>query len=234
MPRARSTPLVLAQQGELSVERDPDRPSGRLLIQNGMEASYVDLADPTHLEFEYMRWIRSVLRIARARRVLHIGGAACALARALAIEDPSTRQEVCEADRDVLEFARRHLGLRRTPGLRVRHVEGRQHLARQPDGAFDAIVVDAFVAARIPRHLVSEAALSEAARVAPLTLVNVVDDRTSRETYRVDEAMAAAYPCTWRFGIRPGNTIVAGDALGLDLDRIAAALAADAAPAARL
>jgi spermidine synthase len=90
MPRARSTPLVLAQQGELSVERDPDRPSGRLLIQNGMEASYVDLADPTHLEFEYMRWIRSVLRIARARRVLHIGGAACALARALAIEDPST------------------------------------------------------------------------------------------------------------------------------------------------
>ena len=60
-----------------------------------MEASYVDLADPSHLEFDYMRWMRIVLRAARARRVLHVGGGGCALARALAAEDPGGRQEVC-------------------------------------------------------------------------------------------------------------------------------------------
>ncbi len=31
-----------------------------------MEASYVDLADPTHLEFDYLRWIRIVLDVAGA------------------------------------------------------------------------------------------------------------------------------------------------------------------------
>ena len=74
--------------GDLIVERDPRRPSGRLLLQGQMEASYVDLADPTHLEFDYLRWIRIVLDVAGARRVLHIGGGACALARALAAQRP--------------------------------------------------------------------------------------------------------------------------------------------------
>ncbi|MFZ0043319.1 MAG: hypothetical protein WAK93_18565, partial [Solirubrobacteraceae bacterium] len=65
------------------IERDPRRLSGRLLRQDDMDASYVDLADPTHLEFDYLRWVRIVLGVARSRRVLHIGGGACALARAL-------------------------------------------------------------------------------------------------------------------------------------------------------
>src|SRR5579862_8814633 len=113
MSRARTAPTVLARRGDLVAERDPLRPSGRLLMQGGMEASYVDLADPTHLEFDYMRWMRIVLRAARARRVIHVGGGACALARALAAEDSRAadpgRQEVCEVDPDVLALAREHL-----------------------------------------------------------------------------------------------------------------------------
>src|SRR5581483_10616620 len=119
----------MARHGELLAERDPRRPSGRLLRHGDMEASYVDLADPSHLEFDYMRWMRIVLRAARARRVLHIGGGACALPRALAAEDPGGRQEVCESDAGVLAVAREHLGLRRAPGLRVRHAEGRGFIA---------------------------------------------------------------------------------------------------------
>ena len=84
-----AAPRIVARDGDLVVERDPRRPTGRLLRQADMEASYVDLADASHLEFDYMRWMRIVLRAARARRVLHIGGGACALARALAAEDPS-------------------------------------------------------------------------------------------------------------------------------------------------
>src|ERR1700744_3054213 len=118
MPRARTAPTVLIRQGDLVIERDPLRPSGRLLLLDGMEASYVDLADPSHLEFDYLRWMRIILRAAHARRVIHVGGGACSLARALAAEDPEGGQQVGEIDPRVLERARGQLGLRRTPGLR--------------------------------------------------------------------------------------------------------------------
>ena len=64
-----------------------------------MDASYVDLADPMHLEFAYLRWMRIALRVAGAHRVLHVGGGACALARALVAEDPGGCQLVCEIER---------------------------------------------------------------------------------------------------------------------------------------
>ncbi|MBV9804584.1 MAG: hypothetical protein JO130_15390, partial [Solirubrobacterales bacterium] len=79
MPRARVAPITIARRGELVAERDPRRPSGRLLRQGDMDASYIDLADPKHLEFDYMRWMRIIVLAARARRVLHVGGGACAL-----------------------------------------------------------------------------------------------------------------------------------------------------------
>ena len=198
-----------------------------------MDASYVDLADSTHLEFDYMRWLRIVLKTASARHVLHIGGGACALARALAAADPGGRQEVCEVDADVLAVAREHLGLRRVPGLRVRHVDGRAHVAAQPDQSWDAIVIDAFVGVRVPPRLVTAEAMTDAARVAPLTLVNVVDNRSARDVTAVASALALAYPVVWTLGQRTGNAIVAGSATAHtpDLTMIAARAAADASPA---
>ena len=213
------------------VERDPLRPSGRLLLQGDMEASYVDLADPAHLEFDYMRWMRIVLRAARARRVLHVGGGACALARALAAEDPGGRQEVCEVDPDVLALAREHFGLRRTRGLRVRLTEGRAFVAGQAAGSWDAIAIDAFVAATIPRRLMTVEALADVARVAPLAMMNVLDDRSAREVRTVAASVAAVYPQVWALGGRTGNTVVVGAVAPLDLDRIGALAAADPSPA---
>src|SRR6185437_7690638 len=112
MPHRRARTLTVAQSGELIAEIDPQRPSGRILRHAGMDASYIDLADEKHLEFDYMRWLRIIIRAIGAQRVLHIGGGACALARALAAEAPDSRQEVCEIDADVLELERQHLGLR--------------------------------------------------------------------------------------------------------------------------
>ncbi len=224
---------TLAQWGELTAELDPHRPSGRLLRHGGMDASYVDLADVRHLEFDYMRWMRIVLRAARARRVLHVGGGACTLARALAAEDPGGRQEVCEVDDGVLAMAREYLGLRRAPGLRVRHAEGREHIAAQRDDSWDAIVIDAFVGSRVPARLVTVEALIDAARVAPLTLVNVVDNRSGRDVRAIVAAAAVAYPRVWTLGQRVGNTIVAGNTATHepDLARITARAAADRSPA---
>ena len=60
------------------VVTDPDRASGRVLMLDGAPHSYVDLADPTHLEFEYVRRMAAVLDLAaptgQPLRVLHLGG----------------------------------------------------------------------------------------------------------------------------------------------------------------
>jgi spermidine synthase len=231
MSRARSAPLVIAGNGELVVERDHRRASGRLLRVAGMDASYVDLADSAHLEFDYMRWMRTVLRARRARRIVHVGGGACALARALASEDPGGRQEVCEVDAEIIAVARAHLGLRRAPGLHVRHADGRAFIASQLDASWDAVVIDAFVAARVPRHLVSVEALIDVARVAPLALVNVVDDRSARDVRAIAAGLSAAFPHVWALGVRAGNTIVVGQTEAPSLDRIAALAARDRSPA---
>jgi hypothetical protein len=222
---------MIARRGDVIAERDPRRPAGRLLRQGGMDASYVDLADPLHLEFDYLRWIRTVLRAARARRVLHVGGGACALARALAAEDPGGRQDVCEIDGDVLALAREHLGLRRAPGLRVRHAEGRAFIAAQRDAAYDAVVIDAYVGAVVPRHLITVEALADTARVAQLALINVVDNRSAREVRTIAAVVASAFRFAFTLGGRVGNTVVAGSARRLDLARIAALVAADPSPA---
>ena len=231
MPPTRGAPKTVTRRGDLIAERDPGRPSAWLLRQRDMDASYVDLADPSHLEFDYLRWIRVVLWAARARRVVHVGGGACALPRALAAADPGSRQEVCEVDADVLALAREHMGLRRARGLHVRHAEGRAFLARQPDGAWDAVVIDAFIGAVVPRRLITAEALTDVARVAPLALVNVVDNRAARDVRAVAAGLGAAYPRVWTLGSRVGNTVVAGAVAALDLDRSGAGVAADRAPA---
>ncbi len=231
MARRRAVPTIVGRLGELTVETDPGRPTGRLLREGGMDISYVDLADATHLEFAYLRWSRTVLRAARARRVVHVGGAACALARALAAEWPDGRQEVCELDAGVLELARSHMGLRRAPGLHVRHADGRGFLTRQRDASWDAVVIDAFLGARVPRRLVTAQALGDVARVAPLALINVVDDRAQREVHVVAAGLADAYADVWALGDRVGNVILVGAATPLRREPIAAAAAADPTPA---
>jgi lambda repressor-like predicted transcriptional regulator len=115
--------------------------------------------------------------------------------------------------------------------LRVRHAEGRAFVARQRDASWDAVVIDAFVGAAVPRRLITMEALSDVARVAPMALVNVVDNRTARDVRAVAAALAVAYPRVWALGGRAGNTVLVAGAARLDLGQIAAQSAADPSPA---
>lgn len=234
MTRRRSSDLVVARVGGLTVLRDPLRPTGRLLLQDDMDASYIDLGDAQHLEFDYLRWARIVLEVVAARRVIHVGGAGCALARAMAASDPDGRHEVVEVDPAVLDIAREHLGLRRAPGLRVRVGDGRARVAGRADGGADAIVLDAFAGARVPAHLVTVEAFADAARVAPLAVVNIVDTRTLEATWSTAAALRTAYPMVAALGargLRGGNVVLIGSAEPLAWDRITAGAAADRSPA---
>ena len=235
---ARRWAPVVEATDKFTVLRDPERPTGRLLRQGGMDASYVDLADPAHLEFDYLRWLRAVVEASGARHIVHVGGAACALARALAAARPGDRQEVVEVDPDVLEIARRHLGLRRAPGLKVRAGEGRAVLAARADGSVDAVVVDAFVGARVPRELVTLEAIGGFARVAGLVAVNVVDAKPLDEAAAIVAGLAAVFPHVLAAGPaavvgrrRGGNVILVGSRAPLPAERLSARLAADRSPA---
>src|ERR671932_1235780 len=94
MARRRSGPEILAAAGDLVVQRDAGRAASRLLRHGDMDASYVDLADPRHLEFDYLRRMRDLVEAVRARRIVHVGGGAGALARALAVSHRERPQDV--------------------------------------------------------------------------------------------------------------------------------------------
>jgi spermidine synthase len=235
--RRRAAPELIAAAGELAVLRDRERPSGRLLRQGEMDASYVDLADARHLEFDYLRRMRDLVEAAGARRVVHVGGAGCALARALAAAHPDARQEVIELDPAVVELARAYLGLRRAPGLRVRVGDGRAVLARRADGSADAVLIDAFVGARVPRHLVTAEALAALARVARLAAVNVVDTRPLDDAAAIAAGLANSFPHVLALGAtavlakrRGGNVVLAGAHELPPLERLRARAASDRSP----
>jgi predicted O-methyltransferase YrrM len=242
--RRRADQDLIAREGDLVVLRDRERPSGRLLRQDDMDASYVDLADPQRLAFDYLRRMRDIVELAGARRVVHVGGAGCALARALAAAHPDHRQEVIEVDPAVVEVARRHLGLRRASGLRIRVGDGRDVLSRREPSSADAVLIDAFVGARVPPHLVTEEALATFARVvAPhgLVAVNVVDVPPMLEAAAIAAGLAAAFPIILGLGARGalarrrgGNAVLVGAFRSPPLQALRARAAADPVPGALL
>ena len=67
-----------------------------------MEASYVDLSDPEHLEFSYVRRIRdavdAVFPVRAPLTVVHIGGGGGTYARYLAATRTESRSELIEVD----------------------------------------------------------------------------------------------------------------------------------------
>ena len=169
-----------------------------------------------------------------AKRILHIGGAACALPRALLAEDGQSRQEVVEVDERVFQISREHLGLRKQPGLKLRVGDGRAAVFSRPDQSADAIVVDAFVGARVPRHLVTREALADCARVAPLTVINVVDTSGWDDARAITAGLAESYPHVaglWGGGRRGGNVIVLGSVARPRQLYLTGALASDTYPA---
>ena len=166
----------------VSIDPDPSRPSGRMLFLDGHESSYVDLTDPTHLEFSYVRRIGDVLDLVRPPRqpveVLHIGGGGFTLPRYVAATRPRSRQVVYEYDPGLVQVAREHLGLRPLPGLKVRVGDARERLAERSSASADVVVGDAFSGVLVPPHL---ATLEFAAEVRRLLrpegvyVLNVID-----------------------------------------------------------
>ncbi|PJE99412.1 spermidine synthase [Streptomyces carminius] len=164
------------------VVADPDRDSGRTLVLDGLRHSYVDLADPTFLEFTYVRAIASVVDAAfpegEPLDAHHLGGGGLTFPRYLAATRPGTRSVVSEIDGGVVRIDRDRLGLRPGTGVEVRVEDGRLGLRRLDTGSRDLVVGDAFGGVSVPWHLTTAEAMTDVRRVLDedgLYVANLID-----------------------------------------------------------
>jgi SAM-dependent methyltransferase len=155
--------------GRAELVADPDSPLAWTLLVDGTAQSHVDLGDPTHLEFEYVRRIGHLLDALdppppSPLRVLHLGGGAWTLPRYVAATRPRSTQRVLELDGALVDLVGSRLpadGL----GVEVRVADARAGLADVPTRWCDAVVLDVFAGARTPAHLTSVEFLRSVARV---------------------------------------------------------------------
>ncbi|MFG2825147.1 spermidine synthase [Kitasatospora sp. NPDC048365] len=150
-------PLVVpVGSGTAELRPDRDRPNAWQLLIDGAPQSLVDLADPTHLGFEYQRRLGHLIDLAappgRPITVLHLGGGALTLARYTAATRPRSRQQVAEIDTALTELVRTELPLDRTWQIRVRGADARAVLERTPETSVDLVIADVFSGARVPAH----------------------------------------------------------------------------------
>ncbi|MBO2452673.1 fused MFS/spermidine synthase [Actinomadura barringtoniae] len=209
--------------GEAELLRDADRDGGWVLCVGGVPQSYVDLSDPTYLDFEYMRLMGDVVDClgleGEAFDAVHIGGAACTLPRYIAATRPGSRQVVLEPDGPLVQMVREQLPVKGVPGLKIRIVDGRNGIAGIDDEADDLAVLDAFAEASMPVELATQEFTYDIARVlrpGGVYLINVADGfrlpfarrvaATVRSVFR--HVIVLAEPAVLR-GRRFGNLIVA-------------------------
>jgi spermidine synthase len=148
---------------------DPDRSTAWTLLLDGAPQSHVDLADPTYLEFEYVRRMAAVIDVVapagQPLRVLHLGGGALTLPRYVAATRPGSAQRVVEIDGPLVELVRRTLPWDPKAKLKVRVADAREAVTGMRAAGYDLAVVDVFAGARTPAHLASVEFMAEVARV---------------------------------------------------------------------
>ncbi|OLZ64166.1 spermidine synthase [Streptomyces amritsarensis] len=164
------------------VVTDPDRDGGRTLVLDGVRHSYVDIDDPTHLQFEYVRAIASVVDAAFPEgaplAAHHVGGGGLTFPRYLAATRPGTQSLVSEIDGGVVRIDRDQLGAGSASGISVRVEDGRLGLRRLGTGSRDLVVGDAFGGVSVPWHLTTVEAMSDVRRVLNadgLYVANLID-----------------------------------------------------------
>lgn len=216
------------------LQRDPFRPGAFRVMFGHTAQSWVDPADPLHLEFEYVQRIAEALdltvlaRPADERvRVVHLGGAGMTIPRWVAVRRPHTAQVVCEPDAELVAEVRRTIPLPPASGIKVREVDGRTGVAAMPDAWADAVVLDAFDGSSVPGPLVTEEFFADVARVArpgAVFVANITDRAPFGWAKRVVAGVGSAFhhqavsaeAAVWK-GRRFGNLVVVASDAALPL-----------------
>lgn len=226
--------------GTATLVRDSLSVDGWTLEVNGVPSSHIDALDPQRLDFEYMRWIASLVEhhgfsspsLSRSSngklRALHLGGGACTLARYFSSVYPDARQVVVELDGKLAELVRDWFDLPRAPLLRIRVGEARAVTETLSENSRDLVVRDVFAGAVTPRPLTTRQFTEHVRRVLSpggLYVVNCGDTRdltmAKREAATIGEIFThtsiIADPAMLK-GRRYGNVVIAGSDIPLGDD----------------
>ena len=166
------------------IEPDPaaGHPSGRVLYLDNLRHSYVDLDDPTYLDFRYTQRFADVIDAAfptpEPLDVLHVGGGGFTMPRWLAATRPGTRSTVLELDPAVVALGRRQLGVGDIPDMTIRTGDARISVRALPQASADVVVGDAFGSLSVPWHLATAEFLTDLRRVlrpGGVVVLNVID-----------------------------------------------------------
>jgi spermidine synthase len=220
------------------VVADPARDSGRVLMLDTLRHSYVDLDDPTHLEFEYVRAIAAVTDAiapeGRPLSALHVGGGGLTVPRYLEAVRPGTESLVIEVDPGVVAVDREQLGLETSDRLRVRVADGRVGLAEEPAGERDLVVGDAFGGLSVPWQLTTREAMElvdDALADDGVYAVNLIDHPPLGFVRAELATLRAVFPHVLLLARAPvlagadgGNVIAVAGRQPLPADAIAAAM----------
>ncbi|TCC29133.1 fused MFS/spermidine synthase [Kribbella speibonae] len=164
------------------VVADPNRESGRTLYLDQARHSYVDLKDPTYLEFEYIKSFAAAINGTWAERqplnALHVGGGGLTMTRYITATRPGSKHQVYEIDKAVVELDKKELGVQTGPDLVVTVEDGRLGVRDEETDSRDLVIMDAFSGLSVPWHLTTRELVSDVRRVLRpdgLYLINVID-----------------------------------------------------------
>ena len=182
--------------GEAELLQDLDREDAWLLQVDKVAQSYVDRADPTHLEFDYVRLMGDVVDALPPGPLtaVHLGGGGCTLPRYVAATRPGSRQLVVEADEALAALVRSAFG---TAGFRLRVGDARAELPRLRQGESDLVVADVFESAQQPTHVTTlewVQAVQRLLRPDGVYVVNVADGRPLDFARAQVATLRAAFP----------------------------------------
>jgi len=130
------------------------RDQGILLYLDETESSFIDLADPAYLDFEYHQHMDAAVKVLLGEdlplNAAHLGGAACALARAWDATHPGSAQLAVEIDAKLAAYVRQWFDLPRSPRLRIRIDDAVVAAPSLKAEFWDVVVRDIFSAGTVP------------------------------------------------------------------------------------
>lgn len=188
MARARfedSPASVRLSDGTLAHIVRSEYAGGWELQVDGTPQSHVDLDDPTHLHFEYVARMGTVIDLLRMPHqpltAVHLGAGALTLPRYVDATRPGSRQQVIELEPALVELVRTELPLPKGASIRVRIGDAREALGRLPAalvGNVDLLISDVYAGSQTPAHLTTVEFYSAAEKLLAaqgVLLVNVAD-----------------------------------------------------------
>jgi len=216
---------------------DEARPTGRTLILDRVSNSYVDLADPTYLQFRYVRLIADVIAVEAPPGpvdLVSIGGGGFTLPGFIEATRPGSQNVVLEIDARLVEIGREELAL----GNRIEVVvdDARISLRDVADSSADVVIGDAYSGASVPWHLTTVEFTAQIARVMTsdaVYVMNVIDYgdlefiRAEAATLRrVFPEVVLFAPPDYLEGRSGGNFILAASPADIDIPGIEDAIRA--------